>query len=71
MLDEKTERFTIDIPQGDAIRWKINPLTFNFKELPVEYVIIEKDKKQKLLHNSSLQFIEDVKDFSYFKVNKV
>ena len=70
VLDEKTERFTLDIPYGDVIRWKINPLTFNFRELPADYVISDKGNKQKFMGNSSLQFIEGGKGYSCFKVIK-
>ena len=68
--DEKIERFTVDIPQGDVIRWKINPLSFNFRELPVDYVVSDKGNKQKLLNNPSLQYVEEKMSFAYFKVNK-
>lgn len=68
VLDEKTERFTA-VPQGDVIRWKINPL-FDFGELPVSYVAVSTGIKLKLLNNNSLKFIEDKKGFSYFRVNK-
>ena len=69
VLDEKTERFAVDIPQGDVIRWKINPLTFDFRELPVSYVAVSTGIKLKLFDNTSLKFIEDKNGFSYFRVN--
>ena len=70
VLDEKTERFAVDIPQGDVIRWKINPLNFDFRELPVSYVAVSTGIKLKLLNNTSLKFIEDKNGFSYFRVSK-
>jgi hypothetical protein len=71
VLDEKTERFTVEIPQEDVIRWKINPLTFDFRELPVNYLAVSSGLKLKLFNNMSLKFIEDKKGFSYFRVNKL
>lgn len=68
VLDEKVERFTVEIPRADVIRWKINPLTFDFRELPVRYVAVSTGIKVKLLNNKSLKFIEDKKGFSYFWV---
>ena len=69
VLDEKIERFAVDIPYEDVIRWKINPL-FNFGELPVSYVAVSTGIKGKLVNNKSLKFIEDKNGFSYFRVNK-
>ena len=69
VLDEKTERFAVDIPHGDVIRWKINPLYFDFRELPVSYVAVSTGIKGKLVNNKFLKFIEDKNGFSYFRVN--
>lgn len=67
-VDNKIADYTCVIPSGDCIEWKINAQKFNFRALPIKYLIAERGYKQDLLQNENLIFIEEKGRFVYFGI---
>lgn len=66
-FDENINNYKVDA-YGHFIKWIINPKTFDFREMPIKYVVVSNKNKGKLLKNESLSYVGTKKRFAYFKV---